>query len=121
MIVGIGVDICQISRWRAMVERHPGAVDKVLTPREAAGSPASQAARFAAKEALSKALGGPGRTSWHEVEVVADRGGRPQIEVRGAAAGRLVEAGVGRLHLSLSHDGDLAVAMVVAESAHGAH
>jgi len=49
MIVGIGVDVCDISRWREMVARRPGAVDRLLTPAEAVLNHTSQAGRFAAK------------------------------------------------------------------------
>ena len=58
MIIGIGVDVCDISRWEAAVQRHPGMVRKMLTHTEAVMPARSQAARFAAKEALYKALGG---------------------------------------------------------------
>ena len=76
----------------------------------------SLAARFAAKEALAKALGAPGDLSWHDAEVVTDVSGWPSFELRGTVAARAQELGVDRVHLSLSHDGGLASAMVVLES-----
>ncbi len=115
MIVGIGVDVCEIARWQAMVERRPNAVGRLLTPAEAALGSASQAARFAAKEALAKALGAPAGLGWHDAEVVVDETSRPSLVVRGTVAARAAELGVTGFHLSLSHDGGLAVAMVVAE------
>ncbi len=121
-VVGIGVDVCAVERMATMLRRTPRAGDRLFTAaeRDYAGSggaaPARLAARFAAKEAVVKALGGsvPGM-GWHDVEVVSD-GGAPTIVVRGAGAARADELGVRRWHLSLSHDGGLAVAMVVAES-----
>jgi holo-[acyl-carrier protein] synthase len=76
MIVGTGIDLCDVARWTAMTERRPGLVAKLLTPAEAALKPESQAARFAAKESLIKALGGQA-FEWHDAEVVADGSGRP--------------------------------------------
>ena len=72
MIIGIGVDVCDISRWEAAVQRHPGMVRKMLTHTEAVMPARSQAARFAAKEALYKALGGGEGLSWQDCEVVTD-------------------------------------------------
>ena len=114
MIKGIGVDVCDVSRWEAAVRRHPGMVRKVLTEAEAATPSRSQAARFAAKEALYKALGGRDGLSWQDCEVVSD-GGVPQFELRGSLARRAYDLGVTRVHLSLSHDAGVAVAMVVCE------
>ncbi|WCC79478.1 holo-ACP synthase [Cutibacterium equinum] len=114
MIMGIGVDVCDVSRWQAAAARHPGMVRKVLTEAEAATPSRSQAARFAAKEALYKALGGGDGLSWHDCEVVSD-GGLPRFELRGSLARRVLDLGVARVHLSLSHDAGVAVAMVVCE------
>ncbi|MDO5285743.1 MAG: holo-ACP synthase [Actinomycetia bacterium] len=116
MILGTGVDVCDLARWQAMCRRRPGAAARVLCPYELALPARSQAARFAAKEALAKALGAPAGLSWHDAEVVTDPAGRPVFEVRGSVAERLAALGAARIHLSLSHDGGLAVAMVVVES-----
>ena len=70
MIVGIGVDVCSVERFSAMAARRPGVVSKLLTPAEAELPVHSQAARFAAKEALAKALGSPGGLSWQDAEVI---------------------------------------------------
>lgn len=114
MIKGIGVDVCDVSRWEAAVRRHPGMVRRVLTEAEAATPSRSQAARFAAKEALYKALGGRDGLSWQDCEVVSDSG-VPRFELRGSLARRASEHGVAQVHLSLSHDAGVAVAMVVCE------
>ena len=76
---------------------------------------AGLAARFAAKEALAKALGAPGDLLWHDAEVVVGERGRPHLEVRGTVAERAAELGVTSWHVSLSHDGGIASAVVVAE------
>lgn len=115
MIVGIGVDVCDVARWQAAVARHPGIMTRVLTPAEAARRPESQAARFAAKEALIKALGGPEGLHWHDAEVVSDAQGAPSFQLRGTVAGAARRRGIDRVHLSLSHDGGIATAFVVAE------
>ena len=114
MVIGIGVDVCDIARWQAAVRRHPGVARKVLTRAEAALPAHSQAARFAAKETLYKALSGGEGLSWQDCEVVAD-GGAVRFELRGSLARRAEELGVRRVHLSLAHDAGAAVAMVVCE------
>ncbi|MSS46048.1 holo-ACP synthase [Cutibacterium sp. WCA-380-WT-3A] len=114
MIIGIGVDVCDISRWEAAIQRRPGIARKVLTDAEAALPAHSQAARFAAKEALYKALSGVGGLSWQDCEVVTD-GTAVKFELRGSLARRAKELGVRTVHLSLTHDAGVAVAMVVCE------
>lgn len=114
MIIGVGVDVCSIDRFAAMAKRSAGAVAKVLTSAEAATSPASQAVRFAAKEALAKALGATG-LRWLDCEVVSDDAGQPQFAVTGSVQARCAELGVTTIHLSLSHDAGVAVAFVVCE------
>ncbi len=76
----------------------------------------SLAARFAAKEALAKALGAPGGMAWTDAEVHADDSGDPRLEITGTVAARAAALGVTRLHLSMSHDGGIASAVVIAES-----
>jgi len=120
MITSIGVDVCRISRVAAMIERRPGLVERLFTADEARPggrlrSAASLAARFAAKEALAKALGTPGGLAWTDVEVVTDEGGAPSFRREGPLGALLAERGIDRVHLSLSHDADAAVAMVVCE------
>ncbi|TQS46394.1 holo-ACP synthase [Cryptosporangium phraense] len=123
MIVSVGIDVVLVERFAAAVARTPNFVERLFTPEErltADGHPRpadSLAARFAAKEAVAKALGAPGGLSWHDCEVVADRDGRPWLTVRGTVAEAAAERNITRWHLSLSHDGGIASAMVVAEAA----
>lgn len=116
MIVGIGVDVCEVAHWQAAVARHPGIAARVLTVQEAARPAQSQAARFAAKEALVKALGGPPGLRWADAEVVIDESGAPSFRLSATVAEAAHRRGIDVVHLSLSHDGGLAVAMVVCES-----
>ncbi|MBI9114079.1 holo-ACP synthase [Sanguibacter suaedae] len=115
MIVGIGVDVVEIGRFMAALERTPRLREKLFTEPERDLPPSSLAARFAAKEAVAKALGAPGDLRWHDVTVPRVPGAPPVLEVRGTVAARAAELGVERFHLSLSHDGGMATAMVVAE------
>ena len=78
--------------------------------------PASLAARFAAKEALAKALGAPVGMNWHDAEVVSEESGRPRFDLRGTVLARANDLGVVSVHLSLSHDAGIASAVVVLES-----
>ncbi|MHB1613099.1 MAG: holo-ACP synthase [Actinomycetes bacterium] len=124
MIVGIGVDVVGVPRFAALLVRRPGVADRLFAPEELApaGRPlsmASLAARFAAKEALAKALGAPPGLAWRDAQVVRDRAGRPRIAPSGSVAAEMARQGVAVLHVSLSHDAELATAMVVAESTPG--
>ena len=115
MIVGVGIDVVDIARFQASLERTPALADRVFTPAERPLPPASLAARFAAKEAVGKALGNPGDLRWQDAEVCSEPNGRPYLVVTGTVAERAAELGVLRWHLSLSHDAGIASAMVVAE------
>jgi holo-[acyl-carrier protein] synthase len=76
----------------------------------------SLAGRFAAKEALIKALGDSTGVQWHDMRVVSDEHGNPHLELSGAAEAVAQHVGAEHLHLSMSHDGGVAIAYVVAES-----
>src|SRR6185312_1728443 len=117
MIVGVGIDVVDVARFQATLERTPALLERVFTPGERGLAPASLAARFAAKEAVGKALGAPGDLSWQDAEVRSEPNGRPYLVVSGGVARRAEELGVTRWHLSLSHDAGIASAMVVAEAA----
>jgi holo-[acyl-carrier protein] synthase len=123
VIVGVGIDVVPVARFAAALERTPDMSVRLFTAAElttdsgGARSPESLAARFAAKEALAKALGAPGGMLWTDAEVVTDPFGRPHLQVRGTVAARAAELGVTRWHISLSHDGGIASATVVAEGA----
>ena len=116
MIIGVGTDVVEIARLEQALERTPSLRDRLFTPSEGTLPVESLAARFAAKEALAKALGAPGDLSWQDAEVVSDVSGWPSLELRGSVAARAEQLGVERAHLSLSHDGGVAIAFVVLES-----
>jgi holo-[acyl-carrier protein] synthase len=115
-VVGIGVDAVLVERFIASLARTPGLEARLFTSAERGRPDESLAARFAAKEAVAKAIGAPQGLSWHDVEVQSEEGGRPRLAVTGAVADAAAELGIARWHVSLSHDGGMAVAMVVAES-----
>jgi len=116
-VVGVGVDVVDVARFEASLSRTPGLLDRMFTAGERELPIASLAARFAAKEALAKALGAPVGLAWHDAEVVRDERGRPSLVVRGSVAAAADDAGVATWHVSLSHDGGSAVAVVIAEAA----
>jgi len=116
VIVGTGTDLVDIARLEQALERTPTLRERLFTPDEATLPVASLAARFAAKEALSKALGAPAGLSWQDAEVVVEESGRPRFELRGTVADALAGLDADRVHLSLSHDGGFALAFVVLES-----
>ena len=116
-VIGVGIDVVDIDRFELSLERTPSLRTRLFTPAEAERPLASLAARFAAKEALAKALGAPRGLEWHDAEVVREESGRPSLLLTGTvreAAGRL---GAATAHLSLSHDAGIATAFVVLESA----
>jgi holo-[acyl-carrier protein] synthase len=115
-VIGVGIDVCDLARFAASLERTPGLRERLFTPAEATRPPASLAARFAAKEALAKALGAPGGLAWHDAEVFSEESGRPRLELRGTVRARADELGVAHVHVSLSHDAGIASAVVVLES-----
>ena len=117
MIVGVGVDVVDIARLGERLDRTPALRGRVFTPSEQGLPLHSLAARFAAKEAVGKALRTPGDLPWQGVEVTNGEHGEPVLAISGAVAERAELRGVARMHLSLSHDGGIATAMVVAESA----
>ncbi len=116
MIVGIGVDLVDIARLEQALRRTPALAARLFTEGERAASTGSLAACFAAKEAVAKALGAPAGLRWADVEVGHDQAGRPLLRVRGTVAEAARRLGVRRWHLSLTHDGGVSVAFVVAES-----
>jgi holo-[acyl-carrier protein] synthase len=121
VIVAVGIDVVLVERFTSALARTPLLTDRLFTEAErftVSGNPRSAeslAARFAAKEAVAKALGAPVGLHWHDCEIVTDPDGRPWLTVSGTVAAVAKERGVNRWHLSLSHDGGIASAMVVAE------
>jgi holo-[acyl-carrier protein] synthase len=107
MIVGTGIDVVDIPRFAETLERTPGLRTRLFTEAERDLPMRSLAARFAAKEALAKALGAPGNLHWHDAEVVSEASGRPLLQLRGtvqdlrSAPGRkrvTMERRLGRVH-----------------------
>lgn len=115
-VVGVGIDVVGVDRFAESLRRTAGLRERLFTTDEAALPDASLAARFAAKEAVAKALGAPGGLGWHDAEVVTEEGGRPRLEIRGTVAARADELGAAHVHVSLSHDAGIASAVVVLES-----
>jgi len=115
-IIGVGIDVVDIERFVESLERTPGLRERLFTPAEASRPPASLAARFAAKEAIAKALGAPVGLAWHDAEVVSESSGRPQLDLRGTVRASCDALGVTEVHLSLSHDAGIASAVVILES-----
>ena len=116
MIIGVGIDVVDVARFGATLERTPRLRDRLFTDGERGLPLASLAARFAAKEALAKALGAPEGLAWHDAEVVSHPSGRPLFAISGTVAARSAELGAAHVHLSLSHDAGIASAVVVLES-----
>ena len=112
MIDGIGIDVVDIERFEESITRTPALLEKLFTDSERSKPLASLAARFAAKEALYKALSPEHGLSWHDAEVINLENGKPAFLFRGQIADLVNGA---QVHLSLSHDGGIASAMVVLE------
>jgi len=115
-VIGIGVDVVAVWRFAAVLARTPAVRDRLFTAAELELPAYRLAGRFAAKEAVAKALGGPGGLVWRDVEILAADGGQPALAIRGTVAAAADRLGVRAWHLSMSHDAGFAVAMVVAES-----
>jgi holo-[acyl-carrier protein] synthase len=116
-MLAIGIDMIAISRVRDVIERHKERfLRRVYTPEEVAfcrGRVNELAARFAAKEAVMKALGtGIRGVGWREIEVLPDRRGKPLVYLYGRAEQRAGKIGLGALDVSLTHEGGFAVAAV---------
>jgi holo-[acyl-carrier protein] synthase len=115
MIVGIGVDVADIARLERALARTPALARRLFAESERDRPVRSLAGCFAAKEALAKALGAPPGLRWTDAIIAHDGNGRPVIETRGTVAAVAAGLGVSAWHVSISHDGGLCVAMVVAE------
>lgn len=123
MILGIGTDIIAVSRIKKAIDANPRFVEKIFTPAEITycsgkASPAqSYAARFAAKEAVMKALGTgwDGIVNWQDIELVLDTKGCPMLSFYGGALQLATSIGMHSAHVSLSHEKDYAIAYVILE------
>jgi holo-[acyl-carrier protein] synthase len=122
VIVGVGTDLVGVERFAASLRRTPGLEDRLFaeaerfTLRGAPRSTRSLAARFAAKEAAAKALGAPAGYRLSDCQVLALDDGRPTLRVSGVLGEVAARHGVSAWHVSLTHEDDLAMAFVVAES-----
>ncbi len=121
MIVGLGIDVCSIERMRRALERHGERFfaricsERERTDLQGRDSATALSGRFAAKEAFAKALDGARGVAWHDVEVRRAPSGRPLLELRGTASAMAQMFGADKWHVSISHDADVAVAVVVLE------
>ncbi|MBX3244069.1 MAG: holo-ACP synthase [Acidobacteria bacterium] len=124
MIVSTGIDIVEVYRIRDSITRTPRFAERIFTSAErtycesrGAASYQSYAARFAAKEAFFKALktGWRGKLSWHDVEVVNDENGAPTLTISNEADRLMLEMGASKIHISLTHTREAAVAQVILE------
>ena len=114
----VGVDLVEISRVAATLRRHGGRFqERIYTSREldyCQGRIASLATRFAAKEAIAKALGtGIGAIRWLDIEILCDDRGKPYVQLHGPADERARALGITHLEISLSHSRTVAIAFVV--------
>jgi len=122
MIVGIGVDVVDLARFERALSRTPNLKSRLFADAELVSGERvlalrSLAGRFAAKEALIKALGESAGIRWHHMQVVSDGHGNPSFRLTDAAAQVAADRGVTAVHLSMSHDAGVAIAYVVAEGA----
>jgi holo-[acyl-carrier protein] synthase len=117
MIFGVGVDLVDIQRFEKALDQTPKLRDRLFTESERELPLQSLAARFAAKEALVKAVGRAKGLSFQGVSVAKDQEGKPYFEFTGESEQTIKSHGISQFHLSLSHDGNLAVAYVIAEVA----
>ena len=119
-IVGLGVDICEIARMERALGRHPTMRPRVFTPEEIAycdgkARPAeSYAGRFAAREAVIKALGGYQGRRWQDISVTRHPSGAPIIALTGNAKRRADALGITRVMITFTHEKTSAVAFAVA-------
>jgi holo-[acyl-carrier protein] synthase len=119
-ILGLGVDICEIARMERALERHPTMRERVFTPEETAycnakARPAeSYAGRFAAREAVIKAIGGYRGKGWQDISVTRAPSGAPSIRLEGNAKRRADTLGITRILITFAHEKTNAVAFAVA-------
>ncbi|WP_105566308.1 holo-ACP synthase [Microbacterium halophytorum] len=118
MIIGIGVDVVDVERFQHQIEASPRLAERLFSAHERELPLRSLAARYAAKEALIKALGGSDGVNWQDIEVprLGERQA-PNYVLTGETAATVAARGVTSLHLSLSHDAGIAVAYAVLEGA----
>lgn len=122
MIVGVGVDVVELARFERATQRTPALLARLFAESEQVQDGRrlalhSLAARFAAKEALIKALGDSTGVTWHDMPVVSDGLRNPSFALAGGVEAIARQRGITALHLSMSHDAGIAIAYVIAEAA----
>ncbi|WP_166868835.1 MULTISPECIES: holo-ACP synthase [unclassified Salinibacterium] len=115
MIVGLGVDVVELARFERAVARTPRLKERLFAESERGLPLRSLAGRFAAKEALIKALGGDEGLRWLDIVIRPAASGNPGFVIDGRLAEVLATREIDALHVSMSHDGGVAVATVIAE------
>lgn len=122
MILGLGLDVCSVQRMEEVLARHGERFWKrILTEREQAllgdrvDRSTALAGRFAAKEAIVKAMSGAPGVGWHDLEVLGGSREPPVMHVHGPAAELAAKMGVSRIFLSITHDAGVAAAVVILE------
>ncbi|QEO10768.1 holo-ACP synthase [Protaetiibacter larvae] len=115
MIVGLGVDVVDLARFERAVARTPRLRERLFAEGERLLPARSLAARFAAKEALIKALGDAEDVHWVDMVIESEANGNPSFAIDGPLAALLARRGIDAVHVSMSHDAGVAVATVVAE------
>lgn len=116
MIRGIGVDTVDIERFARHLESAPALRARLFAPAERTLAVPSLAARFAAKEALVKALRGSGSLGWQDLVIERDADRAPAFAATPGLEQGLQALGIARVHLSMTHDGGFATAFVVVEA-----
>ncbi|WP_312397515.1 holo-ACP synthase [Kocuria sp.] len=119
MIVGTGVDIVDVERFKRQLERTPRLRERLFVAHERDLTLNSLAARFAVKEAAAKALLAPPGMIWQDCWITNDEHGAPRLHTTGTVAEVAERRGVQTWHVTISHDGGMAVAFVVAEGSGG--
>ena len=119
-IIGIGVDVVEVDRFRHLLETRPGFRDRVFTSAEIVDCQSEAdpgpcyAARWAAREAAAKALGGVPQLDWNEIAVLRGPDGDPSLALGGKAQARAEQLGAERILVSISHEKSVAAAFCVA-------
>jgi len=116
VIVGIGIDVVDVPRFETVLERTPSLRERLFTEAERGLPVESLAGRFAVKEALAKALGSPGGLVWTDAEVQRGEHGAPRLVVSGTVAACAAGRGAKEFFVSISHDGGIATAIVLAQA-----
>lgn len=122
MIKGIGIDIIEIDRIRRAIEKNDKFIDRVFTVNEKKAfeeknhSPQTIAGYFAAKEAVSKALGtGISNMQWKDIEILKDPSGKPYVRLYNNAENLAYSMSIDKILISISHSRENAVALAIAD------